>query len=182
MLKLRKIALSKRQVVLMGALVLGLAILAADRLLPQQAGAPGPQRAAASPPASHSPSHPVPPPAVGTRPVETDLPSKLQELARARNLDPTRTTDAFSVPKRWLPEEGSEGGSPPRPSAIEQFIEAHKLTAVVVNEGNSTAQVDGICLSIGDALGRFRLAAVSEKTAVFESAGGKAVLKLQKGK
>lgn len=178
-------SLTKRQKMLAAVFVLGIVGLAADRTILRPQG--GPQAASAeasnvapgssSRPASSSagsPSDRVP--GAEAVPARPDLAERLNDLLAGRASDSNELRDPFALPVAW--SDTAPGTGERTPDAVEEFVRGHQLKAIVMQGGQSCAQVDDRFLVPGESLDGFELVSLDQGKAVFERNGKRAVLNL----
>ena len=185
---LGRMKLSRERIILFGVLTLGLAALVADRFLLGSAGPTSASAAVQTPqvdvgtvPISESN-------AVDQRDLEPKGPSVAQQLRAAgdrRGLGLKVSRDAFVASAAWVGQESGPRavgkGSDPAVSSADQFRSDHTLMAVMTRRGKALAIVDGKPIAIGHVLDdRFKLVAIHDRKAVFQSSSGPVVLELRK--
>lgn len=106
------------------------------------------------------------------------LAERLSALAESQEI--ADAPNAFGLPESWMadlkPTQGPDAGMTP----AETFARDHQLQAVVVTGQSDSAFVDGVCLSVGQAVDGFKLVAVTENSATFQADGEQAVLKMNR--
>jgi len=168
---------SKRQKTLMAVLAVLLLAMLADWSL-RQSGSGGPRQASANIPAEQLHAT-VPSAPAAAPPQKISLMQRLKQLATTYRSDPTKIRDGFALPSSWLNAVRQADAPKAELSIPDRFVQTHHLTAVIVNGQQSTAQVNGVCLFIGDMIDQFKLVAVNQASAVFKSQAGTAVIELQ---
>ena len=182
-------SLTKRQKMLSAVFLLGIVGLVADRTILRPQGGPqaasadsGPQAptvALGSPslPASSSagsPSDRVP--GAEAVPARPDLAERLNDLLVGGVAGPNEMRNPFSLPVAWsdtAPRSGERTSD-----AVQEFVRGHQLKALVMQGGQSCAQVDDSFLVPGESLDGFELVSLDQRRAVFERNGKRAVLDL----
>ena len=160
--------------------VLGLALggLAVDRLVLD--GGTAPRRAAAQI-SRDEPTDPTEPATTPSTALSTDagesatLSSRLDELARARQLDPAQAPDAFAASPAWVSAVAVKPQEKSAPPADEVFRKSHKLMAVVLNGENGAAIINDKTYVVGMEVGGFTLRSLTKRSAVFEAQDGQRV-------
>ena len=174
--------LTKRQKICGVVLVLVAGVLVVDRVFLASEGH-SPQRASAeaAPQPTNRPPVDVPPaPSMPPAPAQGDgLADRLEALAESRELDLAEMRDAFALSRSWAQKGLGSGGADARLSPAEQFTRDYKLKAVMVAGRKGAAQVNGVCVTVGQSIGAFRLVGVTERSAVFASGDQRVVLKLK---
>jgi hypothetical protein len=181
-------SLTKRQKMLSAVFLVGVVGLVADRTIlrpqggPQAAsadsGSPTQDVASGNPSVPALPSATVPDRAAGAQavPARPDLAERLNDLLAGKVSDPNEPRDPFSLPAAWsdtVPVSGERA-----PDAVRGFIRSHQLRAIVVQGGQSCAQVDDSFLVPGQSLDGFALVSLDHRCAIFEHNGKRAVLEL----
>jgi hypothetical protein len=169
-------SLTKRQKILSGVFLLGVAGLVADRTILRPQG--GPQAASAdSLPVAPSA---VPPsnrgPATEAVPEPPSVAERLNNLLAGKETGPDEPRDPFSLPATWSDTAPADGER--TPDTIRGFVRTHQLKAIVMQGGQSCAQVDDSFLVPGQCVDGFTLVSVDHRSAVFEREGKRAVLDL----
>ncbi len=178
--------LTKRQKVLVGLCVAGVAAFAYDRIQPSP-GLAGPQQAAAS---ALPADAPAPAPAVAT-PVNNSSPDlaigshkalaqRLQTLMKGDFPQTDDIRDAFYASGLEPPPVAAPAAEPAAAAAPtvqdkprkEVFAQSHQLRAVLVGSSGRMALMDNTCLRIGQKLEEFELVSVGERSAAFTSGKG----------
>jgi hypothetical protein len=174
--------MTKRQKVLAGLCVLGVAAFAYDRIQPAP-GLAGPEQAAASPlPAETGASAAT---VAGNLSADLGIQSHkviAQRLEAIMNGDFPRTDDirdAFYASGLQPPAVPVAAATPTVAAPAIQdksrkdiFADSHQLRAVLVGSEGRMAVMDNTCLRIGQKLEEFQLVSVGERSATFSSAGG----------
>jgi hypothetical protein len=176
--------MTKRQKVLAGLCMAGVAVFAYDRIQPA-AGLAGPEQAAASPLTSETPA-----PAATGETAANSLPDLgiqshkviAQRLAMLMNGDFPQTDDirdAFYASGLQPPAVPVAAATPTAaaPTTLDKprkaiFADSHQLRAVLVGSEGRMAVMDNTCLRIGQKLEEFQLVSVGERSATFSSGGG----------
>ncbi len=168
--------LSKRQKILLGVFLIGLAGLVADRTILRPQGGPQAASAEFSAPAPKAARHP------GSTPGDENLPTRAPLAERLNNLLPDRENgsaelrDPFSLPVSW---PGSGAANKEKiPDAAATFARTHQLKAVVVQGDDVSARIDDGFLVPGQTIDGFQLVSVDYHSAVFEREGKQVVLEL----
>ena len=176
-------SLTKRQKMLLAVFLLGIAGLVADRTILRPQGGPQAVSADSGPPApdvaTGSPSLPASPNAVAPPdrvPARPDLAERLNDLLAGKVLGPNELRDPFSLPATWSGSAPLNGER--TPDAVRGFLRSHQLKAIVMQGGQSCAQVDDSFLVPGQHLDGFALVSLDHRCAVFERDGKRAVLEL----
>jgi hypothetical protein len=166
--------LTRRSTVLLGVFFIGLIALVADRTILRPQG--GLQAASAASEAGG------PGLLAGNLPILEDQPRAEGVAERLSGLwtgqEPVfeQMRNPFALPATWLGTENTAGGVVP--DEVARFIRTHQLTAVVVNGAESYVFADDRFLVPGQILDGFTLVSVAERSAVFESEAGQAILEL----
>jgi hypothetical protein len=169
-------SLTKRQKMLSAVLLIGLGGLVADRTILRPQG--GPRAASAD---SRAPSQ-SPVVVSGNVPVAEDPPARAGTAERLNNLlsgkeaGSDELRDPFSLPASW--SDSAATNAERVPDTTGGFIQRHQLKAVVIQGGESCAQVDDSFLVPGQSVDGFKLVSVDHRSAVFERDGIRAVLDL----
>lgn len=168
---------------------LGLAALIVDQVLIKSGS--GPSEATASVPKFEVDSYLAAKTPLLTGPVlapQADRPMSLADrfvqITDARGLDDRATRNAFMPDRVWF-DSGpiGEGGSSivQVQSENDQFCKQYELMAVMINRENAYAIVNGNPIKVGQEISSgFKLIAVNERSAIFESGDGEVTLQLQK--
>jgi len=168
--------LTKRQKMLLGVFLVGLAALVLDRVLLRPRG--GPASASAGPselaaelliPATNIPSPPA-------QPQQRRATQCLDRLWPDREMDFERVRDPFSLPASWPAEGPGPAATPLDPAA--RFAGRHQLTAVVIDGTRSYVLIDGRLLRPGQEIDGFKLVSVADRSALFDRAGTSVTLEL----
>ena len=133
--------------------------------------------------------HATPAPSIADKPntgLNISAPSSSAWLARRLQAVPVDTTDnaernVFAVPASWrrvLPPP-AHPASEPSQLAAGLFQRDHHLTAVILNQKDSRAVVDGRLVPLGGTFDRFKLIEVSRQGACFAFDGEQARLALE---
>ena len=164
-------ALTKKQKVLVAVLGVGLGALVLDRTLLRPQG--GPRGASAETAdgdrTTGSPRDNLP----AEEPEKAGVAQRLNELWPSRELNIAGARDPFSLPASWA--DGDDEGAR-RPKAAAEFLNVHRLTAVVIDGHRSRAFIDDHFASIGDEIDGFELVEVEARSAVFERDGTQVTL------
>jgi len=161
-----------------GILVLGLAALAADRLVlgssaSAEADNPADLLVAGGSGGARGGSAGKAAGPQGTGAGVVSVLERLRKYAESQGAEVAEMRDAFQVSPAWIgPVRRAEEPSEAAISPVEVFKRSHHLTGVMVGKSQSQAIVDGKSISIGQEVGDFRLIAVSHRLAVFESGEG----------
>ena len=176
------VKLSKRQK--MGLALFGIALVALviDRAFLGGGSAPAEASASSSPaPATQTPQTSVPP-EEDFKPSTIRLSQRLETLWLEKELDINRARDVFALPESWhndlLPAKPKDIPKPKK-DAVTVFITSHQLQAVVISDQTRCVTVNGRVFRLGDELDGFKLIAIEEHSATFESGTKRAVLKLE---
>jgi len=169
-------SLTKRQKMLSAVFLLGAAGLVADRTILRPQG--GPQAASAD--SLSVASSAVPPsnrgPAAETVTEPPSVAERLNNLLAGQETGPEEPRDPFSLPATWSDTAPVDGER--TPDAAKGFVRTHQLKAIVMQGGQSCAQIDDSFLVIGQCVDGFTLVSVDHRSAVFEREGKRAVLDL----
>lgn len=108
---------------------------------------------------------------------------QLHILAEARTLDPNQIADAFEPSPRWFSDARENGAKTPD-EIIKEFKATYKLSGVLNNRGERMAMILDpddklLVLPVGETLDLFKLAAVDDRSAVFERGSIRIVLSLK---
>ncbi len=106
----------------------------------------------------------------------------IEALWSEKNLDSSRARDAFCLPESWLAEVSPDNRPRTDQGAETSFARNHQLKAVVVQGQTRCVMVDDHFLVIGQELEGFKLVAVDEDSATFESGAKRVVLRLANGR
>jgi hypothetical protein len=174
--------ITKRQKVLVGLCVLGVAAFAYDRIQPDP-GLASPQQASASPLPAETPA----PASTAANNLSPDLGIQshkviAQRLATIMNGEFPQTDDIRDA----FYASGLQPAAAPvavaastvtAPSILDKprkavFAEGHQLRAVLVGSEGRMAVMDNTCLRIGQKLEEFQLVSVGERSATFASGNG----------
>ena len=93
------------------------------------------------------------------------LAARLDEVARAQKLNLEVVNDAFRPPAAWVGTQRTAIVED-RPDAAREFLQRHRLTAVMRQTGGGVAIIDQKTVAVGQSLDGFRLVAVKERSAV----------------
>lgn len=176
--------MTKRQKVLVGLCMLGVAAFAYDRIEPTP-GLAGPQQAVASPlpadtvvPAStvEAAANSLPDLGIGSHKViaqrlatlmsgEFPQTDDIRDAFYASGLQPPAAPAAVAAATVTAPTIQDK----PRKAV---FAESHQLRAVLVGSEGRMAVMDNTCLKIGQKLEEFQLVSVGERSATFGSGNG----------
>ena len=169
-------SLTKRQKMLSAVFLLGIGGLVADRTILRPQG--GPQAASAdslpASPGAVSPSDRVP--VAEAVPACAELAERLSNLLAGKPTGPNELRDPFSLPATWSDTAPADGEK--TPDTTGGFVRRHQLKAVVMQGGQSCAQVDDSYLIPGQFVDGFKLISVDHRSAVFEHDGKRVVLDL----
>lgn len=173
-------SLSKQRKLYVAVLGLALGGLAVDRLLLD--GGSAPRRAAAQlsrdepTESADAPASPIASAPAGAQVVRSStLSSRLDELARARQLDPAQASDAFAASPAWVSTVAVKPVEKSAPPAEDVFRKSHKLMAVVLNGGNGAAIIDDKTYVVGMEVGGYTLRSLTKRSAMFEAQDGRRV-------
>lgn len=172
--------LTKRQKVMVTVLGLGLAGLAADRLMLED-GATGPGQAQAASPGVPvaATGNPAGSPTVEL--LDNSLASRLDTLRDVMALDLSATKDAFCPSELWLsdlrPEERVVTSSDE--VRVMDFGRRHQLKAIASSGTGGAAFIDEKFVRVGQVIDGFRLVKIGYRMVVLESNGVEVVLRLQ---
>lgn len=174
--------LTKRHKVFAVILVVGGAILIADRITSRDGeGTPPTASAATSPDTDDGPAAPDAARTPGT-PASDLLADRLSALCRQRGLDAADVPGAFAPARAWYPQAPPEEMTVVRrPESVDlcrEYKAAHRLTGVVVIPGGAWAIINDTCVAIGQQLDGFRLVSVTERAAVLVAGTSRVVLSL----
>jgi len=155
-------------------LALGAIALVADRFIPRSentALADEPDTAVAATAAALPVASPSPAAPAG--------PSLSERIRKAREQNPHLSSrDMFQVPLSWAgPPKSAQQTAAPTPP---RFDETHRLTGLILAGERTGALIDGMLIKVGQSIDGYRLVSVANNTAVFESAGERAVLRVEK--
>ena len=160
---------------------LGIAALAADRLMLDE-GQTGPSQARAASVGGPAPaaSGSVKGPSVEL--LDNSLATRLDTLRGAMDLDFSATKDAFRPSESWLSDLRPE--APVATSSTEVrvlgFGRRHELKAIVNGSGqDGSAFIDDRFVRVGQTIDGFRLVKIGYRMAVLESNGEQVVLRLK---
>lgn len=181
--------LSRERIVIGAVLGLGLAALIVDQALfksgtgPAEATASVPKVEVDSSSAAKSPR--LTGPVVGPQADHPlSLADRFVQIADARGLDDRITRNAFMPARVGFdsgPIEAGKSSIVQVQSENDQFCKKYELMAVMMNRKNAYAIVNGKPIKVGQAISSgFKLIAVNERSAIFESGNGKVTLELQK--
>jgi hypothetical protein len=106
----------------------------------------------------------------------------IETLWSEKNLDLSRARDAFCLPESWLAEISPNNFRRTAQGAETSFAKNHQLKVVIVQGQRPCVMVDDHFLVIGQELEGFKLVAVDEDSATFESGAKKVVLRLANGR
>ena len=140
------------------------------------------RRSATEPSAAHAGVEPPRPRRAGADLDPPDRQEPIPELPFPRGLEPIESVAGIRDP--FAPPDNGDGLSPggrrrqPQRSARESFVAAHRLEAVMEDDGLSVAIVSGRWLRTGQSLDGCRLAAIDGIRVAFECVDGVAVLEL----
>jgi hypothetical protein len=117
-----------------------------------------------------------------SQPPTIRLSQRLEMLWAERSLDINQAKDIFTLPECWrsdvFPAE-TDDIPPPKKDAIKVFITSHRLQAVVISDQTCCATVNGYNLCLGDELDGFKLVAIEDDSATFESGKRRAIIELE---
>lgn len=99
--------------------------------------------------------------------AEAPVARRLDELALAHDIHSPSRFDAFTCPPDWHATQGQAAIA-----SADNFMPAHRLTAVVRGERNA-AVVNGQLIHVGEQIDGRRLIAVDRDSATFEGGGGR---------
>lgn len=105
--------------------------------------------------------------------AKATLASHLGKLADPSDIDMSKLTDAFAASSAWKPEPAKE----PEKIAKKMPDGSYTLSAILTGP-NAAAVINGKPISVGGQVDGFTLIAVTENSAVLESAGSRQVLHL----
>jgi hypothetical protein len=102
---------------------------------------------------------------------------RLEEVARAQELDVRTIRDAFVPPASWV---GAQRVAvvEDHPDAVREFTSRHKLTAVMKQTGGGVAIIEGRTVTVGQSIGGFRLVVVKDRSAVLRRGNQRVELRL----
>ncbi len=165
--------------------ILGLALggLAVDRLLLN--GGPAPRKAAAhavrdasDEPSTTAASASALAPFNAAANRQVTLASRLDEMAKARRLDPAQVADAFAPSQSWVSIAAVKPVETNAPPVDEIFRKSHRLMAVVLNGASGAAIINDKTYVVGMEVGGFTLRSLTKRSAVFERDGQRVELEL----
>lgn len=108
------------------------------------------------------------------------LSDRLDAVWADRMFDPSSMRDAFGVPARWGEDRVPEApGASAQPDVAVEFMRAHTLKGVMLNEKGGCIRVDDLYLAQGEMLDGYTLVDIGEVSATFESDGRTVVLRLR---
>ena len=174
--------LSKRQKT--GIALFGIAIVALviDRAFLGGGNAPAGASASSSPaPVTQTPQAPDPP-QEDSQPSTIRLSQRLETLWLEKDLDINQPRDVFTLPESWLSDilpKKPENIPTPKKDAVTVFMTSHQLQAVVISDQTCCVTVNDHVLKLDDELDGFKLVAIKEDSATFESGTRRAILKLE---
>jgi len=171
--------LNRRNTVMIGLCVAGLAVFIYDRVRPDP-DLIGPETASASvgsPPAVPVPALQVAAPADATRAGGPKIAEHLAAVASRYPEAGSNPRDAFRVPDSWLPASPQAAAAQPLAEDSEQaradaFPRKHPLQAVMVSGSARQAVIGGQCLVVGQRLDGFVLLSIGELSVILASPGG----------
>lgn len=170
---------TKQRKIILVLLGIGVCALAGDRLTARSENVPSAANSsslAVQTPAitTSAPVLPALTPATAT-PLSDRIHSAVARMPRG-----TALRDMFRVAPAW----GSAHGNPARPEGawgLTSFQQSHRMTALMVDGRRSSVIVDGNPVTLGQSIDGYRLVTVTQDMAVFESAGGRAILRIEEG-
>jgi hypothetical protein len=102
---------------------------------------------------------------------------RLEAVARAQELDVRNIRDAFVPPTSWIGTQ-RPAAVDDYPNAAREFINRHKLTAVMKQSGGGIAIIEGKMVAVGQSIGGFRLVVVKDRSAVLRRGNQRVELRL----
>jgi hypothetical protein len=105
------------------------------------------------------------------------LAARLDEVARTQKLNLEVVNDAFRPPAAWVGTQRTAMVED-RPDAARDFLQRHRLTAVMRQTGGGVAIIDQKTVAVGQSLDGFRLVAVKERSAVLRRGQHRVELRL----
>jgi hypothetical protein len=169
--------LTNRQKVLLAVFFVGALALVVDRIVLRPGGGPEAASADASGLAADPGAGTEDPAANQASPRGSDAATLLNEFAGDTALQVDAVRDPFALPGSW--REEPKAAPAPASDPATRFRQAHRLTAVVLDEQTSYVLLDDRLLVPGHAVDGFALVAVRARSAVFERDGQQVVLELQ---
>ncbi len=178
--------LSKHQKMYVAVLAIVLMALLVDRvfLAPETAG---PEEATALPTPLSGKALPrlsTTLPHTEKRSDQESLADRLKAISGSKELDLIGIKDAFRTPQAWMDEYSLKvrNDSPPTPTInpAAEFMQNHRLKAVMVNDKTGSIIIDDRCLFVGQEFDGFTLVSVNERSATFESNNHRVVLTLKR--
>jgi hypothetical protein len=103
----------------------------------------------------------------------------IESLWSEKNPDLSQSRDAFCLPEPWLAEISPDNLRRTFQGAETSFARNHQLKVIVVQGQTRCVMVDDHFLVIGQELEGFKLVAVDENSATFESGAKRVVLRLE---
>ena len=175
--------LSRKRNLLVVVLGFATAALAADRLIPvDDQGTPSRASASVLNVLSRT-SHKTTPARIETintaTLVDESLAERLEKLSSDYAVEPTNSRDAFCPSQSWLAELRPETTITSNEARIQNFLQNHRLKAVVTFNNKGAAIIDDKYLPVGGELDGFKLIKVSERSAMFDCEGAQVTLKIE---
>jgi hypothetical protein len=121
--------------------------------------------------------------------VTADVSASVEGLISAKlksipGVNVNQVRDAFAPSAKWMdahrPPPPAMTASPERSSGAAEFVNAHKLTAVMAGRAGAggDALVDGKVIHVGGKIGDWRLVSLTSRSAVFTADNARATLLL----
>lgn len=108
---------------------------------------------------------------------EPTLAEKLASIQPMESVDTRQIRDAFHPENSWLSAPAGRKLVSRAPRA-DEFVESHRLTAVVARQQGGSAIVDGKFVQVGKTFDGFTLVRVDKKSVLFQSNGVEVALQL----
>ena len=105
------------------------------------------------------------------------LAARLEDVARSQKLNLESVNDAFRPPAAWVGTQRTAIVED-RPDAAREFLQRHRLTAVMRQTGGGVAIIDQKTVAVGHSLDGFRLVAVKDRSAVLRRGQHRVELRL----
>jgi len=106
------------------------------------------------------------------------LASRLSDIAKTQNLDPSQVEDAFRPAAGWIEQRQSKTAPVAVVNDVQAFTDKHKLLALINNPQGGAAIINNQTIVPGKTIDGFTLVEVAKRSAFFERDGQRIELKL----
>jgi hypothetical protein len=98
--------------------------------------------------------------------AKQSLANRLKNVANSRGVNPHEVRDIFASP--WTHSSATAPKAAAENSPAYEFMQRHKLTAIMGASGSGYVVIDDKCLRVGQTIDGYLLKSVTDRSAVFE--------------